>query len=67
MAVQPGDEIRILRDGLQSADVKAGDVLTVTGFADPERRIVEAYDARIQCTWWFNKNREGLGFEKVED
>jgi hypothetical protein len=68
MSVKPGDKIRILEDRLQSAGVKVGDILTVTGFAAPDHSIVEAYDPdAIDYTWWFSASREGAGFEKVED
>lgn len=66
MTVKPGDRIRILEDRLQAAVVKVGDVLTVTAVGEGSCGIIEARPG-IGFGWWFNADREGTGFEKVED
>ncbi len=66
MNVQPGDGIRILQDFLQSADVRVGDVLTVTARITPDG-IFEAHQAGHLETWWFGDAREGTGWERVAD
>jgi len=48
-----GDKIEILKDNLQNADVRCGDILTIT-----------QVDEHSLCTeaWGFNKYEQGDGF-----
>lgn len=56
--LEPGDKIRVTKDGLSAALVEAGDVLEVTGRASDTVFIADG--------WRFPDDREGKGWERVE-
>lgn len=59
-----GDEIRILQSGHHGADVRKGDILTVTGLAGREV-ITNAPGQPFRKSWHFTRGHEGIGWERV--
>ncbi|MFE0326300.1 phiSA1p31-related protein [Streptomyces sp. NPDC058960] len=52
-ALKPGDVVRIPRDDLQGADVKAGDLLVVKQLDGRDTVVVHAAPGARQYTWYF--------------
>lgn len=63
-ALAKGDQIRVTRSGLEGADVRVGDVLTVEE-VNGAYFYTDAPRARYQHRWIFMLSNEGRGWERV--
>lgn len=67
--LKPGDKIRILENGHNTALVFEGDVLEVIAIHG-DRGSFETEAPRLEYTegtWWFDFEDEGTGWEKAEE
>ncbi|MFE1763087.1 hypothetical protein ACFW81_02525 [Streptomyces angustmyceticus] len=64
-SLQAGDRIRILRSGLEFANVRVGDILTVMAVRENDFKTNAPASPQVGDQWTFALNGEGKGWERV--